>query len=209
MGSTLTLEQQKAIWDRWKAGEPARMIARAVRCGPAIVRRHLALTGGIRPMARRRAGLRLSLTEREEVSRGIAAGESSRTIGGKIGRAASSVSREIARNGGRNAYRAADADAATWERSRRPKVSKLDRHEGLRELVRLKLTDDWSPEQIPAWLRRNFPDEPDWWISHEAIYRHLYVSTRNVLPSAVTSHLRSGRPIRTSRLARKSGQGRG
>lgn len=209
MGSALTLEQQDAIWDRWGAGEPARMIARAVRCGPAVVRRHLALTGGIRPTPRHRAALRLSLTEREEISRGIAAGESARAIAARIGRSASSVSREIARNGGRDAYRAADADAAMWERSRRPKASKLDRYEGLRELVRLKLTDDWSPEQIAAWLRRSFPDEPEWWISHEAIYRHLYVSTRHALPSTLTSHLRSGRPVRMSRLARKTKQGRG
>ncbi|WP_425562601.1 IS30 family transposase [Microbacterium laevaniformans] len=209
MSSALTLEQQDAIWDRWRAGEPARMIARAVRCGPAAVRRHLALTGGIRPLPRSRAALRLSLVEREEISRGIAAGESARAIASRIGRSASSVSREIARNGGRDAYRAANADAATWERARRPKASKLDRHEGLRELVRLKLTDDWSPEQIAAWLRRSFPDEPEWWISHEAIYRHLYVSTRHALPSVLTSHLRSGRPVRMSRLARKTKQGRG
>ena len=145
MGSALTLEQQDAIWDRWRAGDPARVIARAVHCGPAAVRRHLALTGGIRPVPRRRAALRLSLAEREEVSRGMAAGESARAIAVRIGRSASSVSREIARNGGREHYRAVDADAATWERSRRPKTSKLDRHDGLRELVRLKLTDDWSP----------------------------------------------------------------
>ncbi len=160
MSSALTLEQQDAIWDRWRAGEPARMIARAVRCGPAAVRRHLALTGGIRPLPRSRAALRLSLVEREEISRGIAAGESARAIASRIGRSASSVSREIARNGGRDAYRAANADAATWERARRPKASKLDRHEGLRELVRLKLTDDWSPERIAAWLRRSSPTSP-------------------------------------------------
>lgn len=209
MGSTLTLEQQDAIWDRWRAGEPARVIARTVRCGPAAVRRHLAVTGGIRPAPRRRALLRLSLAEREEISRGIAAGESARTIAVRTGRSPSSVSREIARNGGRDNYRAAHADVATWGRSRRPKLSKLDCHEGLRELVRLKLTDDWSPEQIAAWLRRSFPDEPHLWISHEAIYRHLYISTRHALPSALTSHLRSRRPVRMSRLARKSGHGRG
>lgn len=207
MSSALTLEQQGAIWDRWRAGEPARMIARAVRCGPAAVRSHLALTCGIRPAPRHRSELRLSLAEREEISRGIAAGESARAIASRIGRSASSVSREIARSGGRDAYRAADADAATWERSRPPKVSKLDRCEGLREMVRLKLTDDWSPEQIAAWLRRSFPDKPEWWISHEAIYRHLYVSTRLTLPSTLTSHLRSGRPARMSRLARKTKQG--
>ncbi len=209
VGSTLTLEQQEAIWDRWRAGEPARVIARMVRYGPAAVRRHLAVTGGIRPAPRRRALLRLSLTEREEISRGIAAGESARKIAARTGRSPSSVSREIARNGGRENYRAAHADVATWGRSRRPKVSKLDRHEGLRELVRLRLTDDWSPEQISSWLRRSFPDEPHLWISHEAIYRHLYISTRHALPSALTSHLRSRRPVRMSRLARKSGHGRG
>lgn len=112
-GLALTLEQQDVIRDRWRDGEPARMTARAVRCGPAVVRRHLALTGGIRPAVRRGAGLRLSPAEREEISRGIAADESARAIAVRISRSASSVSREIARNGGREAYRAADADAAT------------------------------------------------------------------------------------------------
>lgn len=209
MGSSLTLRQQEEVWDRWRAGESARLIARALRCEPATVRRHLAATGGIRPVQRCRALLRLSLAEREEISRGLAAGESARAIAARIARSPSSVSREIARNGGRERYRAAEADAVAWDSARRPKTTKLDRHEGLRELVRLKLCDDWSPEQIASWLRRNFPDESEWWISHEAIYRGLYISTRHALPSALTSHLRSARPVRRSRAARRTGQGRG
>lgn len=209
MGSSLTLKQQEDIWERWRAGEPARLIARAIRCGPAMVRKHLAVTGGIRPVPRRRALLRLSIAEREEISRGLAVGESARVIAARIARSPSSVSREISRNGGRERYRAAEADAAAWESSRRPKSTKLDRHEGLRELVRLKLRDDWSPEQIASWLRRSFPDEAEWWISHEAIYRSLYISSRLALPSALTSHLRSGRLVRGSRAARRTGQGRG
>ena len=165
------------------------MIARRLRCSPARVRRHLALSGGIRPEPRRRSSLRLSLAEREEISRGIAAGHSARVIGQVLGRSASTGSREIARNGGRGSYRAAGADARAWERAKRPRPSKLERSEELRELVQLKLNADWSPQQIAAWLKGTFPDDTNRQLSHEVIYRTLYTSTRLELPAALLKHL--------------------
>lgn len=131
----LSLEQQDAVWERWRAGEPVRVIARAVCCNREAVRRLLAVTGGIRPAARSRAPLRLSLTEREEISRGLAAGDSARAIATRLRRSASSVSREIARNGGPTQYRAAAADRRAWENARRPKPCKLETHDDLRSIV--------------------------------------------------------------------------
>ncbi|WAL39508.1 IS30 family transposase [Brevibacterium sp. BRM-1] len=205
----LGLEQQDAVWERWRAGEPVRVIARAECCSREAVRRLLATTGGIRPAARSRASLRLSLAEREEISRGLAAGDSARTIAIRLRRSASSVSREIARNGGPAQYRAAAADRRAWETARRPKPCKLEAHEGLRLIVREKLTEDWSPQQIAAWLRLNPAAAQGARISHEAIYRTLYIGSRLALPSALKAHLRLGRGMRTSRKARRTGHGRG
>ncbi|WP_446013692.1 IS30 family transposase [Brachybacterium paraconglomeratum] len=205
----LSLEQQDAVWERWRAGEPVRVIARAECCSREAVRRLLATTGGIRPAARSRASLRLSLAEREEISRGLAAGDSARTIAIRLRRSASSVSREIARNGGPAQYRAAAADRRAWETARRPKPCKLEAHEGLRLIVREKLTEDWSPQQIAAWLRLNPAAAQGARISHEAIYRTLYIGSRLALPSALKAHLRLGRGMRTSRKARRTGHGRG
>nr|WP_311199894.1 IS30 family transposase [Brachybacterium paraconglomeratum] len=197
------------MWERWRAGEPVRVIARAECCSREAVRRLLATTGGIRPAARSRASLRLSLAEREEISRGLAAGDSARTIAIRLRRSASSVSREIARNGGPAQYRAAAADRRAWETARRPKPCKLEAHEGLRLIVREKLTEDWSPQQIAAWLRLNPAAAQGARISHEAIYRTLYIGSRLALPSALKAHLRLGRGMRTSRKARRTGHGRG
>lgn len=205
----LSLEQQDAVWERWRAGEPVRVIARAECCSREAVRRLLATTGGIRPAARSRASLRLSLAEREEISRGLAAGDSARTVATRLRRSASSVSREIARNGGPAQYRAGAADRRAWENARRPKPCKLEAHKGLRMIVREKLTEDWSPQQIAAWLRLNPAAAQGARISHEAIYRTLYIGSRLALPSALKAHLRSGRGMRTSRKARRTGHGRG
>ncbi|WP_181868867.1 helix-turn-helix domain-containing protein, partial [Brachybacterium alimentarium] len=197
----LSLEQQDAVWERWRAGEPVRVIARAVCCNREAVRRLLAVTGGIRPAARSRAPLRLSLTEREEISRGLAAGDSARAIATRLRRSASSVSREIARNGGPTQYRAAAADRRAWENARRPKPCKLETHDDLRSIVQEKLMADWSPQQIAAWLRLTPASAQGVRISHEAIYRTLYISSRLSLPSTLKTHLRSGRGMRTSRKA--------
>ena len=179
----LSMEEQDAVWERWRAGEPMRVIARTVRCSREAVRRRLANSGGIRPAPRRRAALRLSLAQREEISRGIAAGDSARTIAARLGRSDSSISREISRNGGRDQYRAAKADERAWQLAQRPKLSKLDANDELRTAVKQKLHEDWSPEQIAAWLRRDFSDDPTMQISHEAIYRTLYTATCPALPS--------------------------
>ncbi|MGP5253882.1 IS30 family transposase [Brachybacterium alimentarium] len=205
----LSLEQQDAVWERWRAGEPVRVIARAVCCNREAVRRLLAVTGGIRPAARSRAPLRLSLTEREEISRGLAAGDSARAIATRLRRSASSVSREIARNGGPTQYRAAAADRRAWENARRPKPCKLETHDDLRSIVQEKLMADWSPQQIAAWLRLTPASAQGVRISHEAIYRTLYISSRLSLPPTLKTHLRSGRGMRTSRKARRTGHGRG
>lgn len=205
----LSLEQQDAVWERWRAGEPVRVIARAVCCSREAVRRLLAATGGIRPAVRTRASLRFSLAEREEISRGLAASISARAIAARLGRSASSVSREITRNGGRSQYRAAAADRRAWELARRPKPCKLQVNDALRVIVQEKLMEDWSPQQIAAWLRRQPSSGVGMHISHEAIYRTLYIGARLALPSALKTHLRSGRGMRASRKASRTGHGRG
>lgn len=197
----LDIEVQDAVWERWRAGEPMRVITRSVHCSREAVSRHLAKSGGIRPAPRRRAALRLSLAEREEISRGIAACESARTIAARLGRSDSSISREISRNGGRGQYRASMADEHAWQLALRPKLTKLDADDELRAVVREKLHEDWSPEQISAWLRRTFSDDPKMRISHEAIYRTLYTATCPALPSAMSVHLRSGRRPRIAAVA--------
>ena len=204
----LSLEQQDAVWERWRAGEPVRVIARAVCCNREAVRRLLAVTGGIRPAARSRAPLRLSLTEREEISRGLAAGDSARAIATRLRRSASSVSREIARNGGPTQYRAAAADRRAWENARRPKPCKLETHDDLRSIVQEKLMADWSPQQIAAWLRLT-PASAQGVRCTRLSTGPLYISSRLSLPSTPKTHLRSGRGMRTSRKARRTGHGRG
>lgn len=185
------------------------MIARELRCSTQKVRHHIALTGGIRPTHRKRSVLRLSLHEREEVSRGIAAGLSARTISTLVGKTALTISHEIERNGGRARYRATWLMSGPGNSRDGLAPSTLDRNEELSELVRFKLAEDCSPQQIAAWLKTVFPDEPDWWISHDAIYRTLCNSIRLSLPSTLVKHLRSGRRVRHPCVASKMGQGRG
>jgi transposase, IS30 family len=151
----------------------------------------------------------LGLADREEISRGVAAGESAHTIAARLQRAPSTISREIARNGGRAQYRAADADDATWQRARRPKVCRLTLQPRLRAIVRRKLQADWSPEQIAAWLKRTYPDDPTMQVSHETIYRTLYVQARGALKKELTTHLRRRRVMRRSRAATTRGHGQG
>lgn len=166
---TFSSEQVEQLWARWRRGEPSRLIARSLGCHPAKVRRVLAASGGVRPPSRRRQESQLTSLEREEVSRGIAAGLSARMIATRLGRSPSTVSREIARNGGRGVYRAQTAEAAAWQRARRPKPTRLATGPVLRDLVRAKLTEDWTPQQIPAWLRRQHPDDSTLEVSNETI----------------------------------------
>jgi IS30 family transposase len=170
---------------------------------------HLKPHGGIRPAPRRRSRRVLSIDEREEISRGVASGVSLRSIAVRLQRAPSTISRELKRNGGHRRYRAAAADKRAWARALRPKPCKLTRHEELRQLVAAKLSENWSPEQIAGWLRHTYPDDEAHQVSHETIYRSLFVQARGVLKKDLQAHLRSGRAIRRSRHATGKGSGRG
>lgn len=201
-------ELEDELWERWARGESSRLIARRLRSTPHAVRAVLAQHGGVRPRTRARGKQHLTVADREEISRGIAAGFSSRAIAAILGRSPSTVSREIARNGGRRRYRAAPADAATWERARRPKPSRLAASPALLAAVRDRLERDWSPEQIAVSLKRDHPADPGMWISHETIDRSIYVSARRELGAKPSQHLRSGRSVRRARKAMRS-HGRG
>lgn len=203
-----TNEQEDAVWQLWRRGEPTRLIARSLRVNTSAVSRYLAKHGGVRPVPRRRSRLHLTVEQREEVTRGIAAGLSSRAIAASIGRAASTVSREIARNGGRDAYRATSADAAAWRRAARPKPTRLASDSELLRIVRDRLDADWPPEQIAHWLRRQHPRDTRMRISHETIYRSIYVAGRRELGRDAARHLRSGRSVRRARVSKRS-HGRG
>src|SRR5687768_15648328 len=184
------------IWVRLRAGHAAKPTARQLGLPTSTVRTYLLRCGGIRPEPRRRAPGRLSLTEREEISRGLAAGQSIRAIAAALGRAPSTISREVARNGGPRRYRAARADQAAWTRATRPKACKLASTPVLRDIVEEKLQRRWSPQQIAGWLQLTYPKSPEMQVSHESIYRTLYVQSRGALRKELTRHLRTGRVIR-------------
>lgn len=194
-------EQRAEIWDRWCRGESMSSIGRRFDRGSSSVFSVLSRTGGIRPPERRRAARALSLAEREEVSRGLVAGRSLRSIAIQLGRAPSTISREVARNGGRDRYRASRSDQAAWDRTLRPKPCKLACHPHLRRTVSAKLSRNWSPEQIAGWLGRGFPEDEHHRVSHETIYKSLYIQTRGVLKKELLAHLRAKRTIRRSRHA--------
>ena len=204
-----TAAQSSELWDRWRKGEGLTSIGRALGKPSSCIFNHLRPTGGIRPAGRKRSRLALTLAEREEISRGIAIGESLRSMAGCLGRSPSTISREIKRNGGPARYRATDADKRAWAMARRPKACKLARHPRLCRAVARKLERDWSPEQVAGWLKRGYPDDPAWQVSHETIYRSLFVQARGVLKKELLAHLRSRRPIRRSRHAGAKGDGRG
>lgn len=197
------------LWRRWKEGQTLSDIGRALGKAPASVSGFLAVRGGIAPEPRRRSSRALRLEQREEISRGLCAGSSMREIAEEIGKAPSTVSREVARNGGSGRYRAAAADDAAWEASARPKECKLKKEPRLRGIIAGKLQLDWSPEQIAGWLRHAFPADTRMRISHETIYRSLFVQARGVLKRELLRHLRSRRLMRRSRNATTAGQTRG
>ena len=192
----LSPEQKAELWKRWKGGQCASDIARVLARTKGAIHHVLALTGGIAPVARRRGAVALVLGEREEISRGIAAGRSIRRIAAGLGRSPSTVSREVSRHGGRSAYRATDADARTWEWALRPKVCRLASHPKLRWRVAEKLALEWSPEQISGWLKREFAADEGLQVSHETIYRSLFVQGRGVLKKELIGHLRAVRRMR-------------
>lgn len=202
----LSHEQKANLWSRWKAGDCVSDIARALVVPGQRVHNVLAGAGGIVPAARRRSSRELRLEEREEISRGIAARESAQRIAERLGRSKSTITREIARNGGRSAYRASEADALAWERARRPKLCRLATNTRLRYLVAGKLSAYWSPGQIAGWLKQQYPTEPIMHLSHETIYRTLFVQARGALKKELIAHLRrAGRLRRPNGVARSSG----
>ena len=197
------------LWDRWQRGESLKAIGRAFDKPSSSIYFQLAPHGGIRPAPRRRSKLALTLVEREEISRGIAAAESARSMARKLGRSPSTVSREISRNGGYDRYRASSADETAWERACRPKRCKLATNPQMREAVVRKLRGNWSPEQIAGWLKSAHPGDEANQVSHETIYRSLFVQARGVLKKELVQHLRSKRTIRRSRSVDANGDRRG
>jgi IS30 family transposase len=205
----LSDSQKKELWERWRRGESSNDIARAFGKFRGSIYNVLSYSGGISPSPRRRSRLALSLSEREEISRGLAEGQSMRRIASSIQRAPSTVSREIGRHCGRSRYRAAEADGRAWDRARRPKPCQLAVHRRLQKIVAKKLSLNWSPEQISGWLKRRYPDTEEMQVSHETIYRSLFVQARGVLKKELLGHLRTRRAIRRSKQSRTRGLGRG
>src|ERR1700722_4023699 len=191
--SRLSVTEKKDIWSRWKAGQSLHAIGRAYGRPHPTIRKLLLPRGGIAPALRRRSRLALTLAEREDISRGMASGSSLREIAGHLERAVSPVSREVARHGGRPAYRAHEAEEQAWDAALRPKKCLLARNRKLREVVASRLILDWSPEQISGWLKTYYPDDGSMRVSHETIYRSLFIQARGVLKKELLDHLRSKR----------------
>ena len=196
-----TAAEKTELWDRWQRGESLKAIGRAFGKPSSSIYFQLAPFGGIRPAPRRRSRLALTLAEREEISRAVAAYQSIRSIARLLGRSPATVSREIGRNGGYDQYRAALADEQALVRARRQKQCKLANNSRLRQAVASKLRLNWSPEQIAGWLKRTHPEDESYQVSHETIYRSLFVQARGVLKKELLRHLRSKRTIRRSRQA--------
>ena len=193
-------DAQKAVmWERWKQGWTLHQIAHLFDRAHTSVRGVLARTGGIRPAERRRSVIALTLAEREEISRAVVQGQSIRSIAARLGRAASTVSRELGRNGGEAQYRASEADRAAWDRALRPKCCKLAKSRGLAQIVADKLRLLWSPEQIAGWLKHAYPHDESHRVSHETIYRTLFIQARGALKKELLQHLRRTRGMRRSR----------
>lgn len=193
-------DTQKALmWERWRAGDSLQSIAQLFDRNHSSIQRILAETGGIRPAQRHRSRLALSNAEREGISRSLVAGHSIRYIAGALGRAPSTISREIRRNGDSKFYRANTADQAAWDRARRPKVCKLAMSSSIAQTVAGKLRLQWSPEQIAGWLKREYPEDTSNHVSHETIYRTLYIQARGALKKELLEHLRRSRAMRRSR----------
>ena len=207
--SGLTASEKSEVWERWKIGKSLAEIGRALGRSSGLVYKMVSAHGGIAPLPRRRSRWALSWAEREEISRGIAAGDSMRTIAAVLERPASTVSREIARHGGRETYRAHTADETAWDSARRPKRCRLAVHRRLQRSVAKKLSLEWSPEQRSGWLKREYPHAQDMQISHETIYRSLFVQARGVLKKELVGHLRTRRGMRRSKHASLRNQARG
>jgi len=200
--SRLSPTQETDVWKRWKAGETLHEIGRAFDKPHTSIRHLLLPRGGIAPRARRRSGLALTLAEREDISRGIASGSSIREIARHLDRAASTVCREVTRHGGRPAYRAHEADDQAWKSALRPKKCLLALRRRLREVVASKLILEWSPEQVSGWLKTEYSNDERMRVSHETIYRSLFIQARGVLKKELMDHLRTKRRMRRSQHSR-------
>ena len=201
--------QKRAMWDRWQKGESLHDIARLFNRGHSSVRRIIAETGGIRPPDRKRSRLALTLSEREEISRGIVGGLSMRAMARQLNRSPSTISREIKRNGGIDHYRASEAEQAAWGRAHRPKSCKLANNAFLCRTITNKLKLHWSPQQIAGWLKRTYPGDDHKTVSHETIYRSLFIQARGVLKKELLQYLKTQRTLRRSRQASLKKRGLG
>jgi IS30 family transposase len=198
------------MWDRWQKGESMNEIGRYFGIqGHSSIQKIFSETGGIRPLERRRSARCLSMSDREEISRGLMADRSMRSIAEALGRAPSTVSREIRRNGGRRHYRAHKAEAAAWDRAKRPKTCKLAGNRALARIVAGKLQLEWAPEQIAGWLKRTYPGDEAYQVSHETIYKSLYIQTRGALKQELLKYLRRTRALRRSRHHTQKGPEKG
>lgn len=203
-----TAAQRALMWDRYQQGESLADIARLFDRFHSSIERHIAATGGIRPPERKRPDHCLSLEEREEISRGLVANESIRSMATRLSRSPSTISREINRNGGYHGYRASDADKAAWERAKRPKPCKLRCNKPLSRIVARKLKAQWSPQQISGWLKRTYSSE-SFYVSHETIYKTLYIQARGALKKELVQCLRTQRVKRRSKHYSRKGLGQG
>lgn len=209
VGARLSAAERSELWQRWRQGQSLCAIGRALDRFPTTLNREVRSTGGFTPPPRKRNSRHLSLAEREEISRGLSAGCTTTQIAVHLGRSTSTISREVARNGGASTYRATVADSRAWARAKRPKPCKLATYGPLRRTVASKLLLDWSPEQISGWLEETFPADERMQVSHETIYRSLFIQARGVLKRELLSHLRSKRVMRHSRHTSINGQHRG
>lgn len=205
----LSAQQKKELWSRWRCGQSLSEIGRALGKHAGSVYGVLAATGGMSPSTRTRSHEVLSLRDREEISRCLAKNLGVRAIAARLQRAPSTVSREISRNGGRTKYRAARADDRAWTKAKRPKKSLLARKPELRKLVAEKLQEDWSPEQIAGWLATMYVSDSEMRVSHETIYRTLYLQTRGALRRQLVERLRTKRSMRKGKRSSTNGQKRG
>jgi len=204
-----TAAERSEMWDRWQRGESLNAIARAFETSHSAISKNFDRFGGIRPPDRQRSRLALTLSEREEISRGVVSGLSLRTIARQLDRAPSTISREINRNGGLKRYRANQADKAAWDRAHRPNPCKLAGSLQLRRIVASKLKRRWSPEQIAGWLKKVHANNEKLQVSHETIYRSLFIQARGVLKRELLQYLRTRRVMRCPKKSSLKGQGLG
>lgn len=198
--------QKEEMWNRWRRGESMHDIAALFDRYHSSVQRILTANGGVRLAPRRRSNSALTFSERESISRGLACHHSIRQIARELSRSPSTVSREIQRNGGRSAYRANKADKIAWERALRPKACKLSARPLLCKVIASKLQEQWSPEQISGWLKRHYSYDEYYHVSHETIYKSLFIQARGVLKRELLACLRSGRKFRRPKKATLKGK---